>query len=648
MLSSPTILHAQASSASPVRLYRTGLEALEEARVYDAIEAFTDAVDRNPGYADAHMGLAQAYGRLGELDQAVRHAERARNLAPSSAEVINTLATLRVDLGELENARELYDQALEREPNNRTARLGLAELAVAQGNFTAAVQQYEAVRQGAPNDRRALLSLALLWEERGDGEVAERYIDLAVRYHSDDPQVHLQAARYYLRSGDAETARRHARVALQIRPTLSAARRLIAAVAYGQEDYEIARQAAEELLSEDERDETAWYLHALAQYRLGEIDAALRSYRTALRLVPDAEVIRLAYEDLLLEELPADDAARREAAVYHFDEGRYLESQNLFDRARAEYRRGLLLDPFSVDGRRAYAELFRFRGLNAKYVNELQVLTSLVEDVPRDVQDRIEVFSSVTENSVAAEWNVDQFTLTREPLTLALYVVSGEGVTERPEEQKILADALRRELLSSELLDVPRQAATVENFSGAFNDARNSEADYFMDLGFETSDRSITMTGTLYAARTGTEILRLRVSRSGGDRVGRGMIAFVNDFVARLPVAGTLLERRGSRLLLNLGRLHGVEADMELSIVRPENVLLSSDEAVYMFADGEVLGTATVSRVDDLVAEASLADPGLFDVVREGDRVVLAEDRQAPPGQAERFPVLYDRIRRTR
>jgi hypothetical protein len=238
--------------------------------------------------------------------------------------------------------------------------------------------------------------------------------------------------------------------------------------------------------------------------------------------------------------------------------------------------------------------------------------------------------------------------LTREPLTLALYVVSGEGVTERPEEQKILADALRRELLSSELLDVPRQAATVENFSGAFNDARNSEADYFMDLGFETSDRSITMTGTLYAARTGTEILRLRVSRSGGDRVGRGMIAFVNDFVARLPVAGTLLERRGSRLLLNLGRLHGVEADMELSIVRPENVLLSSDEAVYMFADGEVLGTATVSRVDDLVAEASLADPGLFDVVREGDRVVLAEDRQAPPGQAERFPVLYDRIRRTR
>jgi len=621
---------------------------LEEARIYDAIEAFSDAVGRNPGYAAAHIGLARAYGELGELDQALSHAERARRLAPTNPRAINTLATIRVDLGELDEARGLYTDVLNREPNNQTARLGLAELAVAQGNFTDAVRQYEAVRQGAPRNRRALLSLALLWEERKATEVAERYIDLAIRYHSDDPQVHLQAARYYLRSGDSETARRHAQIALQIQPELSPARRLIGAVAYGQGDYGIARQAAEELLSVNQRDETAWYIHGLAQYRLGETESALRSYQTALRLVPEAELIRLAYEDLLLEEFPADGPARQEAAEYHFGEGRFLEGQNLFDRARAEYRRGLLLDPFSLSGRRAYAEMFRFRGLDAKYLNELEVLASLSDEVPQEVQDRIEVYSSVIEDSLAAEWNVDQFTLSRDPLLVALYVVAPERVTQRPEEERIFAEALRRELLSSELIDLPRRPSIVETFAAGFNDARNSGADYFLELDFDTSDRSITIIGTLYAARTGTEILTQRVGRSGGDRVGRALIAFVNEFVSRLPVAGSILERRSSRLLLNIGSLHGLETEEEFSIVRPDSLLLSSQEPVYMFSNEDVIGTASIVRLDDLVAEASLADPGLFDVVRSGDRVVISEDRQAPPGEADRFPVLYDRVRRTR
>lgn len=636
------------STPSPRALYESGMERLEAGDVYAAIEHFADAVAGNDGFARAHLGLARAYGELGELDQALQHAQRARRLAPGDSEAITVLAALRIDLGEPEEARRLYESVLAEEPNNPAARLGLAELAVAQGDFDEAARRYETVRQGSPQNRRALLSLALLWEQRGVRETAERYIDLALRYHGNDAQVRLQAASYYLRSGDLQRARRNGQIALQIREDLHEARYILAALSFAREDYETARQAAEELLDVDSSDTRAWYVHALSQYRLGELNAALQSFRTALRLVPESEILRFAYEDVLIRELPSDTEERSNAAGYHFERGAYLEDQNLFARARAAYRRGLLLDPFSVDGRREYAEIFRYRGLSATYLNELQVLESLAEEVPQSVSDRIEAYDSVLAESVARNWGVDQFTISRNPVTIGLYVVGADGLPALPEEGRILAGALRRELLGYEILDIPTAAREVESFSRAFSDARNRDLDYFLPLEFQSSDRSIRFSGDLYAARTGTAVASVHAGRSGADRISRALLAFSDDLVSRLPVAGRILQRQGSRLLVSIGRLHGLEVESELLVVRPASMILASEEPLYVFPEEDVLGTARVSRLDDLLAEADLADPGLFDLVRPGDRVVFTDDRGEPPGETELFPVIYDRIRRLR
>jgi tetratricopeptide (TPR) repeat protein len=645
---SAAIVLAQDGVTSPRQFYQSGMNALQADRPYQAIESLAEAVAANPGFAEAHIGLARAYGLLGELDQALHHAERARSLAPMDPAALNTLAAVRIDLGELDTARSLYESVLTREPNNDQARLGLAELAVAGGNFEEAVRRYEAVRQGAPRNRRALLSLALLWEERGERSVAERYLELALRYHSDSAQVHLEAARYYLRADVPSEALRHAQIALQIREDLPEARRVLATVSFRQGEYATARQAAEELLAANQRDTAAWYLHARAEYRMANLDAAQQSYRTALRLVNDDEVIRLAYEDMLLEELPADDEARGAAAAYHFEQGAYFQEQNLFDRASAAYRRGLLLDPFSVEGRLSFAELFRYRGLEAKYLNELRVVASLAEEVPQGVQDRIEAYESVVQDSVAAEWGVDQFTMDRNTVALSLFLVGRESGVPLPEEAQIITNALRRELFGFELVDVPRESVRVSSFSEAFDRARSAKDEYFLVVDIETSDRSVSLRGTLFVGRTGTSVAELRVARTGGDRISRSLSAFAGELVNRLPLAGTIVERQGMRLLINLGTLHGLVSEAELLVVRPESLLLSSEELAYMFADDDLLGTATVERLDDMVAEARLADPGLFDLARAGDRLVMSEDRSPPPGEAEMFPVLYDRIRQVR
>jgi hypothetical protein len=301
-----------------------------------------------------------------------------------------------------------------------------------------------------------------------------------------------------------------------------------------------------------------------------------------------------------------------------------------------------------VEGRLAFAELFRYRGFDAKYLNELQVVASLAEEVPQDVQDRIEAYESILQDSVASDWGVDQFTMERNPVTLSLFLVGADRGVSLPEEAQIVTAALRRELLGFELVDVPRASVGVATFSEAFDRARSQRDDYFVIVDVETSDRSVSLGAELFVGRTGTSVGRLRVARTGGDRISRTLLAFAERVVSGMPMAGIVMEREGMRLLVNLGTLHGLEEEAELLIVRPESLLLSSEELVYLFADEDVLGTATVTRRDDLVAEARLSDPGLFDLARAGDRFVVSEDRALPPGGTEMFPVLYDRVRQVR
>jgi hypothetical protein len=60
----------------------------------------------------------------------------------------------------------------------------------------------------------------------------------------------------------------------------------------------------------------------------------------------------------------------------------------------AEYRRGLSIDPYSVPGRRRYAELLRLSGLAAAYHAELAFLKDLGK-ADRAIDDALEIYGSL-------------------------------------------------------------------------------------------------------------------------------------------------------------------------------------------------------------------------------------------------------------
>jgi tetratricopeptide (TPR) repeat protein len=638
-----------AAQESPVALYQQAQQALAQGEPFRAVELFTAALERNPSYADALRGIAEAYYELGEYDQSFDYAERYLQTASDIARARNLLARVHIGLGNLDRAEELYTSVLTRSPNNLEATIGTAELAVARDATETALARFEEARRLAPTNRRVLLSLALVHRYAGRAEAAERYTMLALQHHPEHPLVHLLAAEYFLEQGRLDRAATQAELTLSLRPQNEDALMLMARIAHLRSDYESAASRAGEVIGLNRSNEVAWYIRAASLEQLDRIDETTETLELGIRAVDDSEFLRLFAEQVLREHRNPDDELRSSFASYHFDRAARFEDQNLLSRALVAYRRGLRLDPYDRRGRVGFAEIFRTRGAPSKYLRELEVLAA-VEEEDRFLSDRIESFQSALSETPAREWGVDQFSLERLPFSIDLFVSPEQSNFDHPDGAVVYGEYLRDRLISQEMLTVPRPAAIADGFAQAYGAARTSGSDYFLIVGVQELGRSIRLEGELFLSRTGEPLTGLRAYRTGNDRIERALGGVVDAVAASLPLRGRLLERRGDRGLVSLGELDGLEVDDELVIVRRGGVMLSTEEPGYRFSESEAVGTLVVSRTDALVSEGTVSRRGFFDLISVGDVVVRAPNEDAPAvtEQTPVFPALYRELRRIR
>ncbi len=635
---------ADAQVAAAVSHFNAAQQALDAGDAYRAIEEFGLALAENPSYFDAHVGMAEAYYQLDEYDQALASARKASQLRRNDSRLQNLEGRIQIGMGNVAEAGRIFDQILARERHNMDALIGRAELAVAQGQTDEAARRYQEAIRLQPQERRALLALAVLYDYLDDRERAEEYIRLAVRYHPENAVAQLLAAEHYVQRSQVVEAERHARQALAINPASTDALFTLAHIALIRADYNQVLARVEELLDIDRNDHRAWYLRGVSLQEFGDLDESLRSHRMALTVRPDEEIPRLAAEQALLDNTDVEDPRRGEFAQHHFVRARSLADRNLFNRAFASYRRGLQLDPYDREARLGYAELYRLRGFRARYLQELLVLDDygLGGD---DIDDLIEAYQSALAESVAVRWNVDQFSLARSRIRFDLFVQEAAVTSDYPQSDYFLSRQLRNALLAHEAIDVPDEPLRADSFASAFRDARRRGSDYFLVVRFSQAERSFMAEVGVHLARTGSEISRYRINRSGNDRIQRALAAAAAEINATLPLRGTVERREAERLLVNLGTLHGVAVDDTLEIVRRGELLLRGDQAGYMYASSDVLGTVKINRVDDLVSEGVLTSRTVFDYVNVGDEVIRkGEDERRVPA-LELFPPIYRRIR---
>jgi tetratricopeptide (TPR) repeat protein len=595
-----------------------------------AVEKYKEALSINPAYLEPMVGLAESFLQMEEYDEASRYISMARTYDRNDPDLAVLEGRILIGQGNVPAARALFTEVLRTQPNNVEARLGIAEAEIAEGRPQTALGQYAQTLKLAPESTRAVLSLAMLYDESGDSARAGTYYELALKSHSSDPQVQLAAAAWYASQGNFAAAEKRAQIALSLRSGMDRAKILLGGVYLQTVRYTDAITMLRDVVASNRDNAIAWYSLGLAYRKSGDSAKAISSFASALLARPDDEVARLAQEAAAVESLPMDDPQRQKMGAWHFTQGRAFEDRSFLEKALAEYRRALILDPTSSDARVGYARIYKSLGFPAKYLSELQVLAKLGSK-DTFVSDEIERLNSSLSDSVSRAWAYDQYNLERSRYVIPVYTLSPGNRLVHP----LAADDVSRYFASLlgryDSISTPDVAPGVGGFDQAFRAARTAGNDYFAILALDEADRSFSGTVDLYLARTGAKIASFAAFRTGNDRVRDSLMKLASQVADQLSPKGTLLTRKFGQGVIDLGSFQGVKKDDALVIVRRGRVQLRSDAPGLSYNENDIVGDFHVTGLDEAVAEGTVTGRGYFDYVNSGDQVLYAVKKATAP-----------------
>ena len=610
-------LSAQQNPA--IELYREGERLLAGGRLYEAIDHFKESLVYNSEYVKPLHGLAEAYFKLEEYEQALIYIKQARKFARSDLNIAALEGRIYTGLGRYEEAEALFKQLLIQQPYNQEAVFGLAELHVAMGNIENALNNYRAALESDPYSRRGLLSAALLYAAKNNYQAAGELIQTAVDTYPEDPVVHAIGAEYYLKSGLDEKAESHAWQAIALDPENEDALAVLITLLFRQERFAEAVDAVDRSIGLDRRNPLLWYLRGTAYWELGRKENALDSFYTALDLRPSDEISRIGLEEFLLQEYLPESEVRSRAAEVRFDRGSAYERDNRVELARQEYRRGLMLHPYSREGRVLYANTYKRSGNIGKYLSILEVL-EIDNNTTQDIRDEIEIYRNLRRDSIADEWGVNQFAIERFRYRFALFTLNFDSSLIHLNAEERLSSYMQGLLQGFENIDLVENRS-VRNFGEAFREARSEDADFFLLITYRETERSFQVISEVYNAHTGSLVDTFRSIRTGNNRVTQSLVRIADGLAETLPVRGSIYRRRGNEILVDIGEFQNISDGDILLVIRDEHLSLVNNSFKLEYDEENLLGEVEINGVDDLLARGEVRPYHFFDLINPGDTV---------------------------
>ncbi|MFW6180337.1 MAG: tetratricopeptide repeat protein [Spirochaetota bacterium] len=648
------------AQSTAVQLYRDALLKESEGDCLAAVFLYQDALQHNPYYLDAKLGLARCYLETGSLQPAEETLHSALAQAPGDVRALNLLGRVYTAMKRYQEAEQAFTRSLEREPGRLETRYHLADLYRARGDYQEAADLYSRILKIHPRDTRAYLYLGIVYTQIGDLRRAGSHFRKAVSLDSQDPQVRLNLARHYYRMGVSlvtkapgeageyfDAALQEAATALVIREDYPDALELTAEVHFYRGDYREAARWYRGLLEARPGDHLVSYSLGFCHEQLDDLEEAARVYERALGGRVDDEVLRFRLEETVLEVFreQLDHPLRVRLSDHHFQRGSFLMERNLMGKAFLHFKRAVMLHPLDPDRRLALAGLLRMQEFYERYLFELRAVIRDTLDVRTEhINDLIEIYTARTGNNLASRWEVDQYegddtgprAVSRSLIRVAVLDAFSSDYVQRdylhPRLSRTIRDMLALTLGYSQRVQVvedpgpPGELLTRED---ALRRARLLEADYYVTGRVRETAESVELQVQLRSGLNGRVTAQVPVYYTGNHRLFNAVVYAAGFIEQSLPLYGKIARLRGDRALINLGRAHGVEEGDRFVIIQEGGLHTDQETGELTLKGAEELGTLRVTEVDEMVSEGTYTHRGRYNRVNVYDVVMLAESGEA-------------------
>lgn len=342
-----TLRAGDSSNSAATRFYIEGRGYLLR---YDRVEnldlavgAFRDAVAKDPNYALAWAGLAEALWQKYKIQkdpallaEASDDGGRALGIGSRLAAVHITVGQIRMTQGDYEAAAQRLQAALALEPANAKAFRALGDVYQAMRKNDDAEKLYRKAIEVRPGDAAGHIYLGLFYYKRDRLPAAELSFRRAIELTPDSPLAHGNLGAVYVRMGQYSAAADHFEKSASLEPNARAYTNLGAAYYYLKRyaDAVLPYQRAVEIAPK----ESMWWGNLADAYRWTPAlaDQATAAYRRAIELVE--QEIRLEPQDARLRARLAMYLASirdRSRALAQITEALRLDSSQAYVQYRA-------------------------------------------------------------------------------------------------------------------------------------------------------------------------------------------------------------------------------------------------------------------------------------------------------------------------
>jgi serine/threonine protein kinase len=306
---------------------RTKEEWLDEGnRLYnisqfqDALQAFENAIQIDPTFADAYEGKTSTLCALGRYQEALNSVETALKLDPSYAASYNDKGDILYEFKSYSDALGYYEHALQLEPDNLEAYLGRATTLCSLGRYQEALAVYDRAIYLDPNVAVAYDGKAWALRQLKLYPESLAFSEKALQLEPDNALFYMGKGRGLFRLGNYAESLAAFDQAIQRDPTIAQIYDYKADTLYHMRSFNDALHTYEYAIQLDPQLASSYEGKGNVHLNFGHYPEALAAYDQAIKLEPDNGSFMQKRGDVL------KILGRLEDAEYAYEKARQLES----------------------------------------------------------------------------------------------------------------------------------------------------------------------------------------------------------------------------------------------------------------------------------------------------------------------------------
>ena len=267
--------------------YRQAQHEFSNGKPYAASRYYQNALNANPNFFPALIGLAEIADAAGQSQKAQEYFSKAFNIAKDSGLLHTAYGKFLLKQGKLNEAEKEFEQALKLNPEIANAHGELAVIALSQKNDAKkAVQHYQQASKFDPANMTYLYGLSTAQHRSGQLNEAISTLKKITKKLSDNAQPWQFMGLYYMQSGQANNAIDPLETASRLAPDNADIKWLLGEVYTQSGRPQQALDLYQRMIDKKIKSDAAHMKRALIFHALNKLSDAEKAYQAALNINP--------------------------------------------------------------------------------------------------------------------------------------------------------------------------------------------------------------------------------------------------------------------------------------------------------------------------------------------------------------------------